>query len=117
MPKYSVVIPVYNEAATIEQILLRVQEVKIDKEIVVVDDCSTDGTKEFLKLIDSKKLKVKSFKTPNLKSNLLIDNINIFYNQEKLGRVLLYIKVLKNQRVILLFRMLTLKTIRVIITY
>ncbi len=31
MPKYSVIIPVYNEAATIEQILLRVQEVKLIK--------------------------------------------------------------------------------------
>jgi len=86
MPKYSVIIPVYNEATTIEQILLRVQEVKIDKEIIVVDDCSTDCTKEFLKLIDSKKLKVKSFKTPSLKSNLIIDNINIFYNQENTGK-------------------------------
>ena len=47
MPKYSVVIPVYNEAATIEQILLRVQEVKIDKEIVVVDDCILMVQKNF----------------------------------------------------------------------
>jgi glycosyltransferase involved in cell wall biosynthesis len=42
--KISVVIPVYNEAATIEQIIARVQSVSLDKEIIVVDDCSTDGT-------------------------------------------------------------------------
>jgi glycosyltransferase involved in cell wall biosynthesis len=47
-PKVSVVVPVYNERATIEEILLRVQEVELDKEIVIVDDGSTDGTRDFL---------------------------------------------------------------------
>ena len=44
----SVVMPVFNERATIEEILYRVQESKVDKEIIVVDDGSTDGTREFL---------------------------------------------------------------------
>ena len=47
-PLLSVVIPVYNERPTIEELLIRVQAVDIDKEIVVVDDGSTDGTREFL---------------------------------------------------------------------
>ena len=44
--KLSVVIPVYNEAATIRALIDRVRAVPlpIEKEIVVVDDCSTDGT-------------------------------------------------------------------------
>ena len=46
--KLSVVIPVYNERRTIEEILARVQSVDLDKEIVVVDDASSDGTREFL---------------------------------------------------------------------
>ena len=46
--KLSVVIPVYNERQTIEELLQRVQSVGMDKEIVVVDDGSTDGTREFL---------------------------------------------------------------------
>lgn len=46
--RLSVVIPVYNERATIEQILSRVQAVEIEKEIIIVDDASTDGTQEFL---------------------------------------------------------------------
>ncbi len=46
--KVSVVIPVFNERATIEQIILRVQAVDIQKDIVIVDDGSTDGTREFL---------------------------------------------------------------------
>jgi glycosyltransferase involved in cell wall biosynthesis len=49
VPRLSVVIPVYNERATIEELLKRVQAVPIDKEIVVVDDGSTDGTREFLR--------------------------------------------------------------------
>lgn len=47
-PLVSVVIPVYNERKTIEELPARVQAVKIDKEIIVVDDGSTDGTREFL---------------------------------------------------------------------
>jgi len=47
--RLSVVIPVYNEAATIAQIIDRVRAVAVDKEIVVVDDCSTDGTGSVLK--------------------------------------------------------------------
>jgi len=46
--KLSVVIPVYNERAFIEEVLLRVQANEIDKEILVIDDCSTDGTRPLL---------------------------------------------------------------------
>src|SRR5450759_13717 len=47
--KLSVVMPVYNEAATIAEILQRVAAVPIEKEIVLVDDCSGDGTADILK--------------------------------------------------------------------
>lgn len=42
--KLSVVIPVYNEERTIAELISRVQGVPLEKEIIVVDDCSTDGT-------------------------------------------------------------------------
>jgi len=45
----SVVIPVYNERATIEEVLDSVHAVDINKEIVIVDDGSTDGTRDILK--------------------------------------------------------------------
>lgn len=49
LPKtVSVVIPVYNEMATIEEILYRVQAVKVAGEIIVVDDASKDGTRAWL---------------------------------------------------------------------
>jgi glycosyltransferase involved in cell wall biosynthesis len=47
-PWLSVVIPVYNERATIETLLKRVDAIDIDKEIIVVDDGSTDGTRDLL---------------------------------------------------------------------
>jgi glycosyltransferase involved in cell wall biosynthesis len=46
--KLSVVIPVYNEINSIKAILEAVKAVDIDKEIIVVDDCSTDGTRQLL---------------------------------------------------------------------
>jgi glycosyltransferase involved in cell wall biosynthesis len=46
--KLSVLIPVYNERDTIEEVIRRVRAVPIEKEIIVVDDCSTDGTREVL---------------------------------------------------------------------
>jgi len=45
----SVLIPVYNEVKTLTQLLDRVREVEIKKEVVMVDDCSTDGTRDLLK--------------------------------------------------------------------
>jgi glycosyltransferase involved in cell wall biosynthesis len=47
--KLSVVIPVYNEANTLLNLIERVQRAPVDKEIIVVDDCSTDGTADLLK--------------------------------------------------------------------
>ncbi len=44
----SVVVPVYNEAATVERLLRRVAEVAVPSEIIVVDDGSTDGTRDLL---------------------------------------------------------------------
>lgn len=52
-PKLSVVIPVYNEKATIEELLRRVQQVAVEKEIIVVDDGSTDGTRELLQKLSA----------------------------------------------------------------
>jgi glycosyltransferase involved in cell wall biosynthesis len=46
--KLSVLIPIYNEKGTIEDLLKKVNQVKIDKEIIVVDDGSTDRTPEIL---------------------------------------------------------------------
>ena len=47
--KLSVVIPVYNEVNTLLPLIERVQRSPVDKEIIVVDDCSTDGTADLLK--------------------------------------------------------------------
>jgi glycosyltransferase involved in cell wall biosynthesis len=47
--KLSIVIPVYNERGTVDEILKRVGSIAQDKEIIVVDDGSTDGTTEWLK--------------------------------------------------------------------
>lgn len=62
MKTLSIVIPVYNEAATLEQLVQRVREVDVGlaKEIVLVDDYSTDGTRELLQKMaaDSPDIKV-----------------------------------------------------------
>lgn len=53
--KISIVVPCYNEIKTIEKLLTRVMAVDLgdsEKEVVVVDDCSTDGTRDYLQSID-----------------------------------------------------------------
>jgi glycosyltransferase involved in cell wall biosynthesis len=44
----SIIIPVYNECATIREVVRRVLEQPFAKEVIIVDDCSTDGTRELL---------------------------------------------------------------------
>jgi glycosyltransferase involved in cell wall biosynthesis len=65
--KISVVIPVYNEIHTIEEIIKRVQHVNIQKEIILVDDCSTDGTREYLQKLNA-------------------DNINVVFHDKNQGK-------------------------------
>lgn len=55
MPLLSIIVPVYNEAETIRQILAKINTVNIDKEIIVVDNYSTDGTQDILQDILRKK--------------------------------------------------------------
>ena len=57
--RLSVVIPVYNEAATIREIVRRVQAVDVSKELILVDDFSTDGAREALAEIAAQAENVK----------------------------------------------------------
>ena len=56
--KLSVVMPVYNEIHTIHEIIRRVQKVHLEKELIIVDDCSTDGTREYLQTLQDHNLKI-----------------------------------------------------------
>lgn len=51
--RLSVVVPVYNERVTLPEILNRIQAMALPKEIVIVDDGSTDGTREFLRRLEA----------------------------------------------------------------
>jgi glycosyltransferase involved in cell wall biosynthesis len=56
--KLSVVIPVYNEERWIREVVRRVREVPIPKEIIIVEDCSTDKTREVLKELEGDDLRI-----------------------------------------------------------
>lgn len=58
LPTLSVVIPVYNEKKSLLEIIQRVQSVPIEKEIILVDDFSTDGTRDLLHDLERQKFKV-----------------------------------------------------------
>ena len=49
--------PVFNEVETIEEIVARVQAVPVEKEIVIVDDGSTDGTQDLVDGIDDSRVR------------------------------------------------------------
>ena len=50
--KLSVIIPVYNEVGTVQELVERVLAVPIEKELIVVDNCSADGTRELIGQFD-----------------------------------------------------------------
>lgn len=57
MQKITILIPVFNEVNTLKSILQKVEEAKfcnLEKEIILIDDCSTDGTKELYKDFENK---------------------------------------------------------------
>ncbi len=86
-PWVSVVIPVFNERPTIEEILFRVQAAEVDKEIVVVDDASTDGTRALLgQIAESIQKKQSSFVFSESRRELRIDNISVFLQEKNRGK-------------------------------
>jgi len=52
-PQLSVIIPVFNERKTVEQAVRSVYQLPVDKEIIVIDDYSTDGSRELLKKLQT----------------------------------------------------------------
>jgi glycosyltransferase involved in cell wall biosynthesis len=85
--KVSIVIPVYNECAFIEEVLLRVQAVPMDKEIVIVDDCSTDGTRALLE--DLQKMSSDGNREAlvrNGKTRLTLENIQFQFQPQNKGK-------------------------------
>lgn len=66
--KLSVLMPVYNEIHTLEEIVQRVQDVNLADEIVIVDDGSIDGTRELLPKLDA------------------MDGVNVYYHEKNQGK-------------------------------
>lgn len=85
--KLSVVIPVFNEKAYIEQVLHRVQDAGGDKEIVLVDDFSSDGTREWLQSLQENQAAGKH-EVPTLSGGaaLRLDNLRLFFQEKNKGK-------------------------------
>lgn len=65
--KLSILIPIYNEKATVLEIIKRVQAVPFEKEIIAVDDGSTDGTRDLLPQVEK-------------------DGVIVLYHERNLGK-------------------------------
>jgi glycosyltransferase involved in cell wall biosynthesis len=86
-PKVSVVIPVYNEKDTICEILRRVEEAEVRKEIVVVDDCSKDGTREILERLAEKRMQgEKQAPAADGDDPIELENLRIFFQTQNQGK-------------------------------
>ncbi len=86
-PKVSVVIPVYNEKSTICEILRRVEETQLRKEIIVVDDCSNDGTREILEELAERQRRGES-QAPAMDGDepVELQDLKIFFQKRNQGK-------------------------------
>jgi glycosyltransferase involved in cell wall biosynthesis len=86
-PTVSVVMAVYNERDFIEEILHRVQAVQISQEIIVVDDCSTDGTREWLlEMANRKAAGAHEVEITGKQGRLQLDTIRFLFQEKNRGK-------------------------------
>ena len=86
-PRVSVVIPVYNEKNTICEILRRVEETELRKEIVVVDDCSNDGTRQILReLADRQSRGEMQAPATDGDDPVALTNLRLFFQDHNQGK-------------------------------
>jgi glycosyltransferase involved in cell wall biosynthesis len=91
--KLSVIMPVFNEIDTIADILQRVQSVDLEKEIIIVDDGSTDGTREFLLSLQAQEGGLQLAETEKF---LRSDNIQVLFQPQNRGKGAAINRGLKN---------------------
>jgi glycosyltransferase involved in cell wall biosynthesis len=86
-PKLSVVIPVYNEKDTIFEILRRVQDTEMRKEIILIDDCSKDGTRQILQDLAERQSKGETSSPANDGGDPVdLTEIRFFFQGENQGK-------------------------------
>jgi glycosyltransferase involved in cell wall biosynthesis len=86
-PKLSVVIPVYNEKQTIDEILRRVLDTEIRKEVLVIDDCSTDGTRQILEAMAERQRSGESTApAQDGADSIALGDIKLFFQPQNQGK-------------------------------
>ncbi|MCK5085708.1 glycosyltransferase family 2 protein, partial [Candidatus Parcubacteria bacterium] len=58
MKKTSIIVPAFNEEKTIAELLKKLKALDMDKEIIIIDDGSSDGTRKILSGIDDEDIKI-----------------------------------------------------------
>jgi len=84
--RLSVVIPVFNERVFIKEILLRVQASDLADEIIIVDDASTDGTRELLQELQSLQASGQLETGGGSRNSLRLDNIRFTFQSRNQGK-------------------------------
>jgi glycosyltransferase involved in cell wall biosynthesis len=83
----SIIIPVYNERAYIEEVLLRVQATNLEKEVLVIDDGSTDGTRDLLRDLEKAQADGRSeVPVQNGRTCLPLENIRFVFQERNCGK-------------------------------
>src|SRR5260370_17304123 len=86
-PKVSIVIPVYNEKSTIDEILRRVLDTELRKEVIIVDDCSTDGTRQILENMAARQANGDEFAPAQDGSDKIeLRNLRFFFQAPNQGK-------------------------------